>query len=241
MSIRSLVLGATAVSALAFVIVGCNGRTESLQSSDDGGAESGQCVDISASSFDTSCSSTSDCISITAGNLCPGSCLCGGATINASGKAAYDEATQGVGGAECGCALLGTPTCIGGTCTICGAGTSDPPQCNIDVDAGTTEQDSGQEADASCVEIVVTQGDQKCGSAADCTRGPSGSVCSGSCSCWGTPMNATSAAELEKLVAPYATGGCPCVAQPSTLQCIQGTCMSCTPLEDGGFTDCQGG
>lgn len=241
MSTRSSVLGAATVCVLAF-IVGCSGRTASGPS-DDGGTASdgGACVDISASDYDTSCHTAADCITITAGRICDGTCFCGGTTINASGKAAYADATQGIQGGQCACGFEGAPQCIGGTCTLCTGAPNDPPGCNIEVDAATGEQDSGADVDASCIDIVVTPDDVTCTSAADCTLGPSGSVCTGACDCGGTPMNVAAAKSLGSLAAPYATGQCPCIAPAELLQCVQGTCMACTPLEDGGFTGCTGG
>jgi hypothetical protein len=93
---------------------------------------SGVCVDIQLSSFDTSCTTSADCVSVTTGTICTGSCACGGSTINVSDQAKYDAELSSVHPAECPCVSAGAPQCVGSTCTICG-GASSPPGC---VDGG---------------------------------------------------------------------------------------------------------
>jgi hypothetical protein len=83
------------------------------------------CVDIVLSMFNTSCNQASDCIDITTGQLCTGSCSCGGSTINRAGQAAYDSAISTVMLAACPCPAEGTPECVAGQCTICGPGGCD--------------------------------------------------------------------------------------------------------------------
>ena len=49
-------------------------------------------------------------------------CLCGGSTINKSGEAAYKAAISSIVPGECECPREGQPTCVEGTCIICGLG-----------------------------------------------------------------------------------------------------------------------
>lgn len=86
------------------------------------------CVDLDPSTFNQSCTQSSDCISVTAGELCTGDCFCGGATINASEEMRYSAATAGIRPGLCGCPLLGNPTCVNGQCVVCG-GPSPSPGC----------------------------------------------------------------------------------------------------------------
>jgi hypothetical protein len=112
------------------------GSTEPACGGGDGGtivsdasADGPGCVDIMASSYDQSCKTASDCIIITAGDVCSGACACGGATINKSSQAAYEAALDGITPAGCPCPASGQPECIGGTCTICGPGSESQPGC----------------------------------------------------------------------------------------------------------------
>ncbi|MGH7280057.1 MAG: hypothetical protein ACRELY_00915 [Polyangiaceae bacterium] len=85
-------------------------------------AEVNQCVDISTSSFDTSCGNDDDCIDVTVGHLCTDTnCMCGGAAINASEQDAYVDALGPVANAHsaCGCPYLGRPRCVQSQCVFC--------------------------------------------------------------------------------------------------------------------------
>jgi hypothetical protein len=86
-----------------------------------------------------------DCITITAGTICTGSCLCGGATINRDGQARYDAAISGIMTGLCPCAASPPPRCLGGTCVVCTGGPGDPPECGISVhaDAGVVCMQTG--------------------------------------------------------------------------------------------------
>jgi hypothetical protein len=96
-------------------------------SSGDGGT----CVDIVPSSYDQSCTTNSDCIIISAGELCSNDgCRCGGWSINKSDEARYEKAVPPVapGAMQCECPLIGHPKCVHGTCHDCGGliGPHDP-------------------------------------------------------------------------------------------------------------------
>jgi hypothetical protein len=83
------------------------------------------CIDIDPADYDTSCNADTDCIDITAGELCSGyNCTCGGATINADGADRYNavfDSIQSGPGPLCSCPYFGTPRCVQGTCTFCPA------------------------------------------------------------------------------------------------------------------------
>ena len=75
-------------------------------------ASTGACVDIDVTTYDQSCQSDSDCVEITAGQICTDGCLCGGSTINASGLPRYDAAIGSIGNTlACPCASNGHPVC----------------------------------------------------------------------------------------------------------------------------------
>jgi hypothetical protein len=71
----------------------------------------------------------SDCIEITAGHLCPGSCNCGGATIAASANGRYEALTGGLAFVGCPCAVPPRPKCFRNQCINCGYEPNPPPGC----------------------------------------------------------------------------------------------------------------
>jgi len=140
------------VSLLALGLLGACGGKQLGGGSPDGGSggsdggvymapDGATCVDIDLSTYDQSCAADSDCISITAGPICEGSCECGGATVNASEQSRYQNAiaplasTRGV----CGCFAEGIPQCVHGTCTFCSLG-SNGSGC---IDGGAVGSDAG--------------------------------------------------------------------------------------------------
>ncbi len=57
-----------------------------------------------------------------AGEVCTGGCTCGGAVINVSEEARYNQAIAGIQSEGCPCPPPGMPTCVQGTCTTCTPG-----------------------------------------------------------------------------------------------------------------------
>jgi hypothetical protein len=98
-------------------------------SSFEGGEEGGACVNIDPAAYGQSCKKSSDCVAITSGSICDGSCLCGGSTINKSSEAAYEAAISGIHPGECECPAEGQPTCVEGMCVVCGFGSKMPSGC----------------------------------------------------------------------------------------------------------------
>lgn len=196
---------------------GGSGSGSSSGSSSGGGT----CVDVVLSSYDTSCQTSSDCISITAGQICAGDCACGGATINASGQARYDAAISSIQLGECACPLEGTPQCLQSQCTICTGGPSDPPECGTSVaDAGPP--DSG----LVCVDIDLSTYDTSCETSSDCVGITSGEICTGSCECGGATINADGLNRYSAAISGIVAGGCPCF-EPGTPTCVQKQCILC--------------
>jgi hypothetical protein len=106
---------------------GSDGGTGSSEAS-TGSSDASACVDINLASYDQSCKKTSDCISITSGEICSGQCNCGGSTINKSGEGQYESAISGLTLEDCPCVEEGSPTCVLGMCVMCG-GPKSPPGC----------------------------------------------------------------------------------------------------------------
>jgi hypothetical protein len=75
-----------------------------------------QCVEIDLSAYDLSCGTASDCIPIQTGEVCSGSCDCGGTLVNVSGQAKYDEAVSGLVFDACPCVAGPAADCIQGRC-----------------------------------------------------------------------------------------------------------------------------
>jgi hypothetical protein len=65
-----------------------------------------------ARAFYQSCNVDSDCVEITSGTVCNGSCECGGSVINVDGQARYNQATAGIVPGACSCPAWGSPTCV---------------------------------------------------------------------------------------------------------------------------------
>jgi hypothetical protein len=94
----------------------------------DAGQTGSACVDVDLSTYDRSCQSSSDCVDITPGVICPGSCTCGGAAVNASEQLRYQNTIDQLGtSSACPCAAGGELACIANQCTLCGLGNQ--PAC----------------------------------------------------------------------------------------------------------------
>jgi hypothetical protein len=107
---------------------GSGGCTASIDAgpSSDGGA----CVDLEPSMFETSCTTSSDCLDVTLGELCDSGCLCGGSAINVADQAKYNQLVADVPPGEvCGCPYFGSPVCVAGQCIVCGGAAPPNPAC----------------------------------------------------------------------------------------------------------------
>jgi hypothetical protein len=83
-------------------------------------AEAGPgCVDIDVSTYDISCTKSSDCILIHGGEVCDGDCACGASPVSASEQSRYGQAIAGVELAFCPCVDHVPPACVEGTCVNC--------------------------------------------------------------------------------------------------------------------------
>ena len=177
----------------------------------------GTCVDIDLSTYDVSCNQTSDCASITAGEICDGDCTCGGAAINASGQARYESAISSVELGACECPFMGSIECIDQVCTRCMGLPSDPPACQTQaVDAGR-----------ACVDVDLSTYDTSCQEDTDCTMITAGTLCSDSCMCGGATINTDGLGRYNMEVSALGTTGtCPCPAE-GVPRCIANKCTIC--------------
>jgi hypothetical protein len=223
------------------VLAACGGKVEGGGPGPDGGNDGGVitepdgavCVDIVLSSYDQSCTTSSDCIGIVSGVLCSTSCLCGGSTVNKSGQARYDAALSELSriGPECNCPAQPAPECVHGTCTLCDSFEGRNPACSdggtVTSDGSTGDETVTVDAKSTCVEIDLASYDQSCNTASDCTLIETGLVCSGSCNCGGSPINVSGEAQYEKATSGITFEECPC-AEEGPLQCVGGTCTLCS-------------
>src|ERR1019366_7166364 len=91
-------------------------------------SDAATCVNIDLSTYDQSCTQSSDCVSVTAGTLCSGECACRGSLINVDGQARYNQAITGIVPAMCACPSWGEPACVQDRCVFCGF-TPNQPGC----------------------------------------------------------------------------------------------------------------
>jgi hypothetical protein len=220
------------VALCALALLACSGRTVGTVSGDGGSSSSsgggsssgsggGSCVDIVVSSFDTSCQQDTDCVPITAGEICPGTCPCGGSAINASDQARYQQTLSSVQTGFCGCPEEPLPRCLQNVCTVCHGAPGDPPACNIET------ADAGQVDAQVCVNIDLSSYDQSCQTTMDCIGITSGRICTGDCACGGSVINVSGEARYQATIAGVMTEACPCVAD-GVPTCVQNQCILCT-------------
>ena len=148
------------------LLAACGGRTLG-DGSGGGGGGGGSCVNVDITTYDRSCRSASDCVTISAGTICSGECFCGGATINVDGQSRYDDTVRPVDTDACSCPAGPTPECIDNTCTICTGSPNDPPGCSDDPPDATAPL---------CVYVDLSSYDQSCNQASDCIGITSGKI-----------------------------------------------------------------
>ncbi len=188
-----------------------SGGTSSSGVSSGSSSGSATCVDIQASSYDTSCNSVSDCFLMQVGTICDGTCACGNFAANVSGQAQYEQALSEVQLSDCFCPDAPID-CIGHQCTTAGA---------VGVDASAPPPDSG-----TCVDIDLSTYDTSCNVSSDCIEITAGTICSGSCACGGATINVADEGRYDAAISGIQTGACPCPAElpPS---CVAGKCVFC--------------
>lgn len=219
-SITSLILfsaGLGAACSSANVPAGTDTRGEYTE------VEGGVCVDIELSSYSQTCTTASDCALIAVGNICStaGPCAaCPSTPINSSGLAQYTSAISGLSiTGTCECAGEPVPSCVHGTCTVCGLGSTDP----------ACSSDAGAALDANvCVNVELSTYDQSCTTASDCVTITAGEICTDSCACGGSTINKSGQGRYDEQIASLdAHGGmggvchCPVEKVP---ECLHGTC-----------------
>jgi len=86
-------------------------------------------VNVDVSTYDRSCSSDLDCISIWGGVTCPGGCLCAAnAAVNVDELARYERTLAPLPPIACNCPVVQAPNavCVNGLCTYVGPPTTPP-------------------------------------------------------------------------------------------------------------------
>jgi hypothetical protein len=83
-------------------------------SGDDGGV----CVYVDPTSFSKACVKASDCVMVTTGELCSGSCDCGNTPISASAESQWQEDVAGIQFAACPCFAPPPPACVNDLCVV---------------------------------------------------------------------------------------------------------------------------
>jgi hypothetical protein len=176
-------------------------------------------VYVDTSTYDTSCSTNSDCMPITAGTLCSPSCFCGGATINVDGQARYNAEVAPITDEGCPCPYAGTPTCSNHQCILCKGGPNDPPACYPDASTGL------------CVDVNASSFDRSCKVDSDCIEVATGALCTGQCRCPTDTISASAQGAYDMAIAPILNGpppNCLCPS-PGYAYCSGGTCSICPP------------
>ena len=231
-SVLARALSTSVTSAfVACLLAACTGKTTFVSApSPDGGDDEDSalaCVNVDPSTYDRSCNQDSDCIDISPGDICPGSCGCGGAAVNVDGQARYDAATAGLLTGSCPCFYAGVPTCIAHTCTLCEPGPGGT--CPGTSDAGPPPADAAVEAEpdaGECVTIDLSTYDRSCQQTSDCVDITSGTLCSGDCLCGGSAINVDGQARYQQAISGLVPGGCGCPYFGSPT-CVLGQCVIC--------------
>jgi hypothetical protein len=180
------------------------------------GSDGGSCVDIVLSTYSRSCNKPSDCILITAGEVCDGDCSCDGSPVSASEESRYDSAIASIHLGGCFCSKAPVPECIDHTCTL--AGESDA--------GGPSDGSVSIEASSTCVDIDLSTYDTSCNVPSDCIQITSGEICPDTCECGGSSINKSGSARYEKAISGVTTTPCHCASQGSPT-CVTGLCVVC--------------
>jgi hypothetical protein len=237
--------------SVSLAIVACGGKA--IEPAPGGGAHSGGgglssggggqgggggtsvgtgCVTFSASDFDDSCKSDSDCTTVTL-DVCPGQCLCQGDTaVNAYSQAYdnYSAKAQQVSQSVCGCIAEGPAAiCSNKKCVAC-ASNSSLSGCAFggggDTDAGIISDPPPPEDAGFCVNAPLSEFSTACTVDTDCVLVRTGEICSGECSCGGSSMAAASLPAYDVVTAGIEFDTCPCpyFGKPA---CVNNACSAC--------------
>lgn len=226
------------------LFLACGGRTDGIPSSSSSGASSGSsssgsssggssgsssgvsssgsssgtvvsCVYVDLNSYDRSCNTASDCVYISSGDICDGSCAdCGSDLINVDGLSRYQNAIAPIHLGQCYCGAPAPAECIDHQCTS-----------GVDVvDAGPP--DEGPPDTGVCVNVDLSTYDVSCKVDSDCIQITSGEICSGSCACGGSTINADGQSRYDQQLSQVQLAPCACPAF-GVARCITGTCTLC--------------
>ena len=195
---------------------------KTADSGTDTGTDGGACVDFVVTAADHVCAADQDCALIRSGEVCSGECSCGSTPVSAAAAARYASDVASLKLEACPCAFGGEARCIASRCTLCGLGPAGLAACSDDAgaasDGGTGAADGG-----TCVDIDLSMYDQSCTQTSDCILLLTGKVCTGDCTCGGSPVNASEQARFQEATSGIAFGECFCPAQPAPT-CIANKC-----------------
>jgi hypothetical protein len=101
------------------------------------GVDASVCETLDLSTFNQTCTATSDCVMAQGGTFCSSEplCLCGGESINVVDQMRYQAELDAIksslklGPSVCSCPFFGKPTCVAGTCVTCGGAAPSHPGC----------------------------------------------------------------------------------------------------------------
>jgi hypothetical protein len=213
---------------LALILLGCCGGQAARGGQDAGSTgsdaalkDAADCIEVSPSQFQTSCSGQADCALIAYGRFCHSDgtqgkgVKCNGA-INIASQAQYDRLVGGYQDSwSCvyfgGQYPLSYAECINGECSACWP-TGDGGSNTL------CESDGG-----SCTAIVDTIYDVSCHSDPDCVAVPAGIICTGVCACPTDAVSASAAASVSAAIAAVKPAACHCPAPPAP-RCISNRC-----------------
>jgi hypothetical protein len=217
---------------MAGLVVACGGRT--LGGNAEPGNDSGTrttdsgagCVSLEVLVSDLLCGSDQDCALVRTGEVCNGQCSCGDTPVNAAAGARFQSETASLTLEACPCADPGEARCLGGQCTLCGLGPDQPVGCNEDggittvddsgigfVDGGELDTGISTADGGTCVDIDLSTYDQSCNQPSDCILIQTGEVCSGQCSCGGSPVSASEQSRYDQATSGIKFSACPCPAE----------------------------
>jgi hypothetical protein len=210
------------------------------------------CVNVDLSAYDTSCIQNTDCISVNVGQVCSGTCLCGGGgAISASAQPEYKAALSSIQTNDtCPCPPARPVACVAGQCTQqCNFNPNDPFDCpggdsegGLEAAVMVVSEGGGPEDSSVCVDVDISTYDTSCSQDSDCIGISGGEICPRStCFCGGSAVNVLEQSRYQAAIssivvadeqAPPFVCACPPVGIPV---CAAGRCTLCTPdLADGG-------
>jgi hypothetical protein len=110
------------LAGVCTICTGLRSDPPACHSTSDAGPDGSMCAQVDLTTYDQSCETANDCMSVTEGLLCPGSCDCGGAAVNISERIRYQETLLGNATSTCDCVAPAPISCVDKKCTVCSRG-----------------------------------------------------------------------------------------------------------------------